>query len=82
MNNRVILVSVIARKIVGVIALREATYKEDAEDISENHATDCCEISRIFVHPQCRRLGIATRLLDQAEDRATDMGYSRLKVGV
>ena len=64
---------------MGVVAIREAEYQEGSE-ISELAATDTCEISRLYVHPQCRRLGIATRLMDEVEESALDMGYQKLKV--
>ena len=79
-DGRVMLVSVIAGRIVGVIAIREGNYHEEGTEISEDEVDDCCEVSRIYVHPRCRRLGIATRLMDEIEDRALDKGYQILKV--
>ena len=64
---------------MGVVALREAGYQEGSE-ISELATTDTYEVSRLYVHPQCRRLGIATRLMDEVEESALDMGYKKLKV--
>ena len=78
--GRILLVSVMRRQIVGVIAIREDNYKEDTDDTYEKLKSDCCEISRIFVHPKLRRLGIGARLLDEGEARARDKGYSKLKV--
>ena len=68
-----------AGKIVGVVAIRETGYQE-GDDILEPGMPDTCEVSRLFVHPQCRRLGVASRLMDQVEESALDMGYKRLKV--
>ena len=79
-SGRILLVSVMRRQIVGVIAIREDNYKEDTDDKYEKLESDCCEISRIFVHPKLRRLGIGTRLLGEGEARARDKGYSKLKV--
>eukprot|EP00090_Calanus_glacialis_P035321 TRINITY_DN60321_c0_g1_i1.p1 TRINITY_DN60321_c0_g1~~TRINITY_DN60321_c0_g1_i1.p1 ORF type:complete len:256 (-),score=57.47 TRINITY_DN60321_c0_g1_i1:56-823(-) len=79
-DGRVMLVSVIAGRIVGVIAIREGNYQEEGTEIPEDEVEDCCEVSRIYVHPRCRRLGIATRLMDEIEDRALDKGYQILKV--
>ena len=39
-----------------------------------------CQISRLYVRPDCRRLGIASRLLQEAKIEALKMGYKRMQV--
>ena len=74
--HRSLLVSVISGRIVGVIALKE--MEENKMDVNKSY--NCCEISRIFVHPHCRSLGIASRLLSHIEEIALNIGYSTMKV--
>ena len=39
-----------------------------------------CQLSRLFVHPDCRRLGISNRLLQEAKIEALKIGYKRMQV--
>ena len=41
-----------------------------------------CQLSRLFVHPDCRRLGISNRLLQEAKIEALKIGYKRMQVGL
>ena len=54
----------------GVVCVREAG-EEDSKT---------CQISRLYVRPDCRRLGIASRLLQEAKIEALKMGYKRMQV--
>ena len=52
----------------------------DREEEEEEEAVRSCEISRLFVHPDCRRLGIANRLIQEARIEALKIGYKRMEV--
>ena len=47
-------------------------------DTEEDNKT--CQLSRLFVHPDCRRLGISNRLLQEAKIEALKIGYKRMQV--
>ena len=57
----------------GVVCLKEA-------DRPGQEADRTCEISRLFVHPDCRRLAIASRLLQEAKIEALKIGYKKMEV--
>ena len=41
-----------------------------------------CQVTRLFVHPDCRRLGIASKLLQMAKIEALKLGYKILRVKI
>lgn len=43
---------------------------------------DCCEIKRLWTDPAARGRGVATRLIDAAVDRATDLGVEVVRLTV
>ena len=57
----------------GVVCLKEA-------DRAGQEADRSCEVSRLFVRPDCRRLGIASRLLQEAKIEALKTGYKKMEV--
>ena len=54
-----------------MVCLKESEAEEDDKT---------CQLSRLFVHPDCRRLGISNRLLQEAKIEALKMGYKRMQV--
>ena len=55
----------------GVVCLKET-------ESVENKKT--CQVSRIFVHPDCRRMGVASKLFQGAKIEALKLGYKILSV--
>ena len=55
----------------GVVCLKETESVEDKKT---------CQVSRIFVHPDCRRMGVASKLFQGAKIEALKLGYKILSV--
>ena len=51
------------------------------EDSFLDPATDAAKIRAFFVHPDCVRRGIATRILERCEEAAVAAGFRRLEMG-
>jgi GNAT superfamily N-acetyltransferase len=68
------------QEIIGIIVLSEFQDKE-YEDIEWSDETgDYLVIHRIGVHPKWQRKGIATRMMDFAEDYAREHGYNSIRL--
>jgi GNAT superfamily N-acetyltransferase len=65
---------------------RRTLYGGDHHHASRNAArldaaTDAAKIRAFFVHPQCARRGLGTRLLTACEQAAWDAGFRRAEMG-
>ena len=54
-----------------MVCIKESEAEEDDKT---------CQLSRLYVHPDCRRLGISNRLLQEAKIEALKIGYKRMQV--
>jgi len=70
-NDRKILVMIMAGIVVGVVSIKETDSIGDKKT---------CKVSRLYVHPNCRRLGVASKLLQAAKIEALKLGYKMLKI--
>jgi len=70
-DRRKILIMTVHGIVGGVVCLKESEAEEDDKT---------CQLSRLYVHPDCRRLGISNRLLQEAKIEALKMGYKRMQV--
>ena len=56
-----------------MVCIKESEAEEDDKT---------CQLSRLYVHPDCRRLGISNRLLQEAKIEALKIGYKRMQVDI
>jgi N-acetylglutamate synthase-like GNAT family acetyltransferase len=54
--------------------------KSGASDPLLNPETDAARIRAFYVHPQCARRGVGSRILDACEDGARRAGFSRAEL--
>ena len=64
-------INLVSGIVVGVVSIKETDSIGDKKT---------CKVSRLYVHPNCRRLGVASKLLQAAKIEALKLGYKMLKV--
>lgn len=78
-GDRLFLVACDAERLIGTLVIRWAGQQREP---MRSQLKDCPNISNVWVDPVYRRQGIATALLDHAEDAIKAKGYAQVGLGV